>query len=217
MEKNCAICNKTIIKASNESKKAFVERHKFCSKLCKYVWNSQLNKERGWKPPTWPKGKKKPLKTLEHRKKLSKYRKGKTYEELYGIEKAQEMKEKLKTLKGANNPNWKGGPKTNKALRLSPPHLEWHNLILKRDDYTYQICRIRGGHNLRTNHIKRFVDYPELRLELTNGITICKKCDLKWVLHREPEWESYFNFNLKNRGFLPDEHLPIQLLGGKNY
>lgn len=32
-----------------------------------------------------------------------------------------------------------------------------------------------------------------------NGITICKKCDLTLVMNHEPEWESYFYFNLNTR------------------
>ena len=59
---------------------------------------------------------------------------------------------------------------------------------------------------LRANHVKKFADYPELRLIENNGITICRECDIKWVLHHENEWESYFNFLLliKNE---TDEHL----------
>ena len=62
---------------------------------------------------------------------------------------------------------------------------------------------------LRANHIKKFSDHPELRLEPTNGITICEGCDIERVFHHEENWESYFDFNLATRGFLPDEHIGV--------
>lgn len=86
---------------------------------------------------------------------------------------------------------------------------QWRKQVFGRDNYVCQICEERGG-KLRANHIKLFSAYKELRLVLTNGITICKRCDIKFVLHREPEWESYFNFNLATRGFIEDEFIPSQ-------
>lgn len=104
--------------------------------------------------------------------------------------------------KGDKNPQWKGGitPEIMK-IRNSLEYKIWRKDIFGRDDYTCQICGERGG-VLRANHIKKFADYPELRFEPTNGIVICKDCDVKWVLHHEPDWESYFNFNLMNRNIL---------------
>jgi 5-methylcytosine-specific restriction endonuclease McrA len=37
MKKNCLRCNKEIVKPYFESKKAFENRHKFCSKKCQYT------------------------------------------------------------------------------------------------------------------------------------------------------------------------------------
>lgn len=109
-------------------------------------------------------------------------------------------KKLLSELKqGQKNPNWKGGIYvTNNAIRRSPQYKRWQKEIYSRDSFTCQICG-SVGKKLRANHIKKFSDFPELRFEVTNGITICESCDYLWVFRREEEWESYFNFNLKAR------------------
>lgn len=104
---------------------------------------------------------------------------------------------------GANNPNWKGGIySTNRKLRRSPQYKRWQKAVYERDDFSCQICGVRGGSRFRANHIKKFADYPELRFELSNGITLCKSCDISLVMYHEAEWESYFNFNLETRGVI---------------
>lgn len=37
MEKECIVCGKIIVKPVNESVKAFINRHKYCSKECSYI------------------------------------------------------------------------------------------------------------------------------------------------------------------------------------
>lgn len=105
-------------------------------------------------------------------------------------------------IRGENHFNWKGGitPEIMK-IRNSIEMKQWGRTIFERDDYTCQICGDIGG-KLRANHIKKFSDYEELRLEITNGITICERCDKLLVMWHEPEWESYFNFNLMTRGVM---------------
>ena len=98
---------------------------------------------------------------------------------------------------GKNHPMWKGGiTPLNDKIRHSFEYKEWAKTIKERDDFTCQICYIRGG-NLRSNHIKKFSDCVELRFDLNNGITICENCDLKKVMNHENEWEDYFNKILK--------------------
>lgn len=110
-------------------------------------------------------------------------------------------------IRGENNPNWKNGiSRINQLIRASFEYNQWKKEIKKRDNYTCQICGIQKGY-LHSNHIKKFSDYPNLRFELTNGITICRNCDNRWVMRHEEEWESYFNFNLATRGFLEDKFI----------
>ena len=96
----------------------------------------------------------------------------------------KKIQEKLQNKKrpersGANHHNWKGGVTSeNEKIRKSLEYKVWHKAILKLDNYTCQECGIRGG-KLEVDHIKAFWLYPELRLSLDNGRTLCKTCHKK--------------------------------------
>jgi len=68
-----------------------------------------------------------------------------------------------------NNINWKGGisPLYTKIRNLYEYRI-WRSAILKRDNYTCQICGVRGGY-LEADH------YPKMRSE------IIKQYDIKSV------------------------------------
>lgn len=70
--------------------------------------------------------------------------------------------------------------KTSEAFRLrtSAEYATWREAVFRRDDYTCQRCRKRGG-KLNADHIKRFADHPDLRLSVDNGRTLCVPCHLK--------------------------------------
>lgn len=115
-------------------------------------------------------------------------------------------------LRGDKSPLWRGGvsqfTRTERHnTMITFEYKKWRKDVFMRDDFTCQMCGLQGIKTLRANHIKLYSLYPALRIVLTNGITICEDCDIKYVLRHEPEWESYFNFNLMTRGFLKDEHI----------
>ena len=74
--------------------------------------------------------------------------------------------------------NWKGGnSKHYKSGYFSFEYKQWRKSCMERDNYTCQECGDNGY--LTVHHIKSFAHYPELRYELTNGITLCEKCHSK--------------------------------------
>jgi len=62
-----------------------------------------------------------------------------------------------------------------RCIRYSKEAEDWRKAIFARDDYTCQMCGIRGG-RLEADHIKPFAYFSELRFELSNGRTLCRKC-----------------------------------------
>lgn len=63
-------------------------------------------------------------------------------------------------------------------LRKSWAYTQWRKAIYERDDYTCQFCGERGV-ELNADHIKPFARFPELRLSLDNGRTLCVICHRK--------------------------------------
>lgn len=80
---------------------------------------------------------------------------------------------------GENHWNWKGGiTEENHALRCSTGYKNWRFLVFIRDNYTCKECGNIGG-KLNAHHIKKWCDYPDLRFNVDNGLTLCEEC------HRE--------------------------------
>ena len=59
-------------------------------------------------------------------------------------------------------------------------HIKWRNKIFERDNYMCQLCGAKSGNGyaviLNAHHIKGWGDFPELRRELFNGVTLCRSC-----------------------------------------
>lgn len=57
-------------------------------------------------------------------------------------------------------------------LRGGRLYLEWRITCLIRDKWKCQVCRV--GSNLHIHHIKSYKDFVDRRLDVNNGITLCK-------------------------------------------
>ena len=77
------------------------------------------------------------------------------------------------------HPRWKGGKLSpDEKARKTVEYKIWRDAVYRRDDFTCQECGKRGG-RLNADHIKPFALFPELRLAIDNGRTLCVKCHHK--------------------------------------
>lgn len=99
---------------------------------------------------------------------------------------------------GKNNPSWKGGitPNTIKERRRFVKEIGV--FILKRDNYTCQLCKKRGG-ELQVDHIQPWSEYVELRFDINNCRTLCRSCHYKITFNREmPKDSKWGKYHLNN-------------------
>ena len=72
--------------------------------------------------------------------------------------------------------------------------------VLKRDDYTCQICGERGG-DLQVDHIQSWAEYVDQRFSIDNCRTLCMKCHYKITYGKPmPENIREWGKNLKSTG-----------------
>lgn len=69
---------------------------------------------------------------------------------------------------------------------------QWAKEVLKRDSYQCQHCGIRE--KLQAHHVLPYAKYPDKRLDLDNGITLCATCHSK----QHPELPSYLFYQRYN-------------------
>ena len=89
---------------------------------------------------------------------------------------------------GMLSPFWKGGVNTESMrIRRSSEYLDWRRQVFERNDYRCVECGARSGIGekvyLEADHIKSFADFPALRLEVSNGRTLCRPCHMKTSNH----------------------------------
>jgi 5-methylcytosine-specific restriction endonuclease McrA len=107
----------------------------------------------------------------------------------FGSKSEEERRKHSEAAKGEKHYNWQGG-KTAEAMRVrrSLETRLWREAVFSRDDYTCQECGIRSKSGVRVylhaHHIKPFADYPELRFDVSNGVTLCKDCHEKTPKYR---------------------------------
>lgn len=162
VEKRCKYCGKIFFVKPSRAKRA-----KYCSHECYWKALRRGDYKIGFHGPH----------SEESRKKMSEAHKGKTL--------SKEHREKISlALKGrkmgAENPAWKGGISPLRNRRdIRKKEKEWAKKVYERDNYTCQKCGKHGG-RLNAHHIYGFYEYPELRFNVNNGITLCPSCHAKF-------------------------------------
>jgi len=80
---------------------------------------------------------------------------------------------------GENHWNWQGGiDEKARGVRHSYRYEKWRQSVFERDDHICQECG-ESDCELHAHHVFEFVNYPEHRLEVWNGLTLCRDCHEK--------------------------------------
>lgn len=86
-----------------------------------------------------------------------------------------------------NHAEWTGG----QDERNNPEAYRWRKAVLARDKYYCRLCH--SQERLEAHHIIPFGVSVEHRWDVTNGITLCRKCHIA-VRGEEQEYEEILHF-----------------------
>ena len=89
-----------------------------------------------------------------------------------------------KGTKGIMPIPWNKGMRTAKhpkdkdyqEYRLCSEYMDWRKKCLKRDLRLCQLCGTKK--KVEVHHIKSYKDFPEERINIGNGITLCRSCHM---------------------------------------
>ncbi len=77
---------------------------------------------------------------------------------------------------GDKNPCWRGGlenRKPSEKKHLCSKYVGWMKQVKNRDNWKCRMANEDCNGRLEAHHILNWIDYPELRYEINNGITLC--------------------------------------------
>jgi hypothetical protein len=127
------------------------------------------------------KGENNPMKKIENRLKISNLMKGN--KNSLGFKQTEEVKQKISKLyMGIGNPMY--GKKSPQYIedrsklkiafdRRTTACFEWSKNVKKRDNWKCKILNKDCEGRLESHHILDWENYPELRYDINNGITLC--------------------------------------------
>lgn len=83
-------------------------------------------------------------------------------------------------MSGNKHPNWNPNitEDERQVKRNYPKYAMWRKAVYERDNYTCQHCGCNDGGNLNAHHVESYRDNPDMRIEVSNGITLCEDCHL---------------------------------------
>lgn len=159
---SCEICGKSF-------EGRFIRKRKTCSKECRYTILSRRMKLLN---PSFREY------TQKRREKISKRVSGsgnpfygKTHSEKFRIW----LREKSQLSIGEKSPRWiKDRTKLAKRQeRMDSAYREWRKQVWIRDNFKCRMANQDCNGKIEAHHILTWRDYPELRYEIKNGITLC--------------------------------------------
>lgn len=140
----------------SEEHKAKISAGNLGKKVSRYTIEKMKIAAKNRNPAQWLLGKKKKPHTEEVKKKISENRKGKAV--------------------GKMNFRWiedRTLLKDDHRDRGGQLHREWSRSVKNRDKWSCRIADKNCGEKIVAHHILSWKDYPELRYEVNNGITLC--------------------------------------------
>lgn len=151
---------------------------KFCSHSCYGIWRKTALQ--GINNPNWKGGIGSPIKTCPYCKKDFEHD-GITPKSVWEKRKfcSKDCADKG-GFRYTGEANWKWNSDPNKKRHRGNSHYKWADAVFTRDQNTCQKC---GANNIEihAHHLKSYKDNPELRYDVTSGITLCYSCH--WDVH----------------------------------
>lgn len=209
VECGISFIRKTLIKNGVNAGKYAYSRVKYCEKH-KYLsrWNSERAEQAGKK--SQENG------SIEYLKKWREdggrsWNLGKKYGEGRKLPKCIDCQSQLgsyslrckpcagKLRTGENNFNWKGDKYTSNYRERRRFQKAIQKQVLTRDDYTCQMCKVKGG-ILHVDHIQSFAEYVELRFNMDNCRTLCRKCHYLVTFNKVMPQDSTWGMVFKRGG-----------------
>lgn len=155
IDKTCPVCSSKYTVPPNRLRS---DRGKFCSKRC-YIEDMKLRPG--------------PFLGKNHSEESIEKNRIKHLGRKYSLETLKKRSISMKKTLNASKPVNKR--ENRRRLMGQMEYRLWRTAVYMRDDYTCQICNIKGG-NLQADHIKPWSLYPELRYAIDNGRTLCVEC-----------------------------------------
>lgn len=83
----------------------------------------------------------------------------------------------IEALSGEKNPAFKKEKTQAERIRdrKYPEYSAWRRQVYERDDYACYSCGEKGG-QLNAHHIMAYSTHPDLRTNVSNGVTLCTSC-----------------------------------------
>ena len=173
-ESICQTCGETIYVEPDRSNRPTANH--YCSKDCRAIAMSKARKGKtsNISKEQW----------AEISRKAKERFKVKENHPMWGRKHTQETRDKLSKIhkerakKGHNNPNYQ--PLKPQEVRVKERtiegYTEWRQAVYERDNYTCQCCGTPSKGDIVAHHLDGYNWCVEKRTEVSNGITLCKRC-----------------------------------------